>query len=104
MSCSIRCHGTNSAAPMISRTAAPNSSWHLAASEMRSCWMRRIKGSVHQAGRPVIVTTSAVPNTRAGDGTHTPVKPRVRPSEEIRPVPNVSVIVAIETLTLRSGW
>ena len=36
VSCSIRCHGTASAAPMMRITAAPNRIWHLAASEISS--------------------------------------------------------------------
>src|SRR5688572_13142709 len=41
VNCSMRCHGTNSAAEMIITTAVPNKSWHLAAREMRS-WRIRL--------------------------------------------------------------
>src|SRR5438876_310529 len=34
VNCCMRCQGTNSAAAMISTTAAPNSSWHLTAREI----------------------------------------------------------------------
>src|SRR6266568_5988235 len=40
MSCSMRCQGTKRAAAMISTTAAPNKSWHLAAREMCNCRIR----------------------------------------------------------------
>src|SRR5258706_6231458 len=40
MSCSMRCQGTKRAAAMISTTAAPKRSWHLAAREMCNCRIR----------------------------------------------------------------
>ena len=49
---SIRCQGTNNAAPIIMTTAAPNRIWHLAAKEMRSWRNRRnMRAGIVTGGR-----------------------------------------------------